>query len=148
MTVLVALPPLTTQACLLLPLLHHRATMVAVDGSLMAPLVIQKASLGVAVPSMATAAQMKKVRLLALCVFYETLVMYLIIGTLGCSCLQDCQSECWDDCSAPSSPPRDDGRCGWEFDGAVCDPHGEFGGCCSQYGYCGSDEASKFVSLL
>ncbi|KAF2270809.1 galactose oxidase [Lojkania enalia] len=40
---------------------------------------------------------------------------------------------------APSgAAPRDDGRCGKDFGGATCDPKGPYGGCCSQYGYCGS----------
>lgn len=33
---------------------------------------------------------------------------------------------------------RSDGRCGSIFAGAICDPNGPYGGCCSQYGYCGS----------
>ncbi|KAI9841280.1 MAG: hypothetical protein M1837_000816 [Sclerophora amabilis] len=32
---------------------------------------------------------------------------------------------------------RSDGRCGTEFENAYCDADGDFGGCCSQYGYCG-----------
>lgn len=36
--------------------------------------------------------------------------------------------------------PRPDGRCGKDFDGATCDPDGEYGGCCSQYGYCGKED--------
>ena len=48
--------------------------------------------------------------------------------------------------SPPSGPktvlerdtaPRDDGRCGTDFDNATCEPNGAYGGCCSQYGYCG-----------
>ncbi|KAF2502931.1 putative galactose oxidase [Lophium mytilinum] len=35
-----------------------------------------------------------------------------------------------------SSPPP--GQCGKDFGGATCDPNGEYGGCCSQYGYCGT----------
>ncbi|RDL31534.1 DUF1929-domain-containing protein [Venustampulla echinocandica] len=38
----------------------------------------------------------------------------------------------------PSTAPRSDGRCGSNFGGASCDPAGPYGGCCSQYGYCGS----------
>ncbi|KAF2460707.1 glyoxal oxidase N-terminus-domain-containing protein [Lineolata rhizophorae] len=32
---------------------------------------------------------------------------------------------------------RKDGRCGRDFNWAICDPIGEFGGCCSKDGYCG-----------
>lgn len=44
---------------------------------------------------------------------------------------------------APATPVkpravRADGRCGKDFGGATCDPKGAFGGCCSQYGYCGA----------
>ncbi len=31
-----------------------------------------------------------------------------------------------------------EGRCGREFGGLTCDPKGNFGGCCSDWGYCGS----------
>ncbi|KAL8728313.1 MAG: hypothetical protein Q9166_005456 [cf. Caloplaca sp. 2 TL-2023] len=40
--------------------------------------------------------------------------------------------------STTDTAPRPDGRCGLdEFNKAICDPSGEYGGCCSQYGYCG-----------
>lgn len=38
----------------------------------------------------------------------------------------------------PPTTPRTDGRCGSEFDDSTCDANGPYGGCCSQYGYCGS----------
>jgi hypothetical protein len=34
-------------------------------------------------------------------------------------------------------PPRADGRCGENFGGATCDPKGNYGGCCSSWGWCG-----------
>ncbi|KAI4828029.1 hypothetical protein E4T44_09910 [Aureobasidium sp. EXF-8845] len=36
--------------------------------------------------------------------------------------------------------PRSDGRCGAQFNNALCDPNGIYGGCCSSYGYCGNTE--------
>ncbi|KAF8474630.1 hypothetical protein BDZ91DRAFT_711370 [Kalaharituber pfeilii] len=36
-----------------------------------------------------------------------------------------------------SQEPRDDGRCGKDFGNAPCQKGGPFGGCCSQYGWCG-----------
>ncbi|KAF2022100.1 carbohydrate-binding module family 18 [Aaosphaeria arxii CBS 175.79] len=43
--------------------------------------------------------------------------------------------------SAPTGvAPRDDGRCGKDFEGATCDAKGDYGGCCSSYGYCGSTD--------
>jgi hypothetical protein len=42
--------------------------------------------------------------------------------------------------------PRSDGRCGSVFDGATCDANGEYGGCCSQYGYCGKTPGHCDVS--
>ncbi|KAI9718702.1 MAG: hypothetical protein M1812_003876 [Candelaria pacifica] len=39
--------------------------------------------------------------------------------------------------SSVSTAPRIDGRCGRDFNGATCDPNGAYGGCCSQFGYCG-----------
>ena len=38
---------------------------------------------------------------------------------------------------SPSGEPREDGRCGIDFDNAPCDVDGEYGGCCSSHGYCG-----------
>ncbi|KAJ9061413.1 hypothetical protein DSO57_1020904 [Entomophthora muscae] len=35
----------------------------------------------------------------------------------------------------------DDNRCGKENNGLMCDPQGQFGGCCSKYGYCGSSSS-------
>lgn len=44
--------------------------------------------------------------------------------------------------------PRSDGRCGTGYAGATCDANGPYGGCCSQYGYCGSTpEQSVPISL-
>ncbi|KAK7513250.1 glyoxal oxidase [Phyllosticta citriasiana] len=42
--------------------------------------------------------------------------------------------------------PRTDGRCGSSFGGATCDPKGQFGGCCSKYGYCGNTDAHCLAS--
>ncbi|KAK0661476.1 Aldehyde oxidase GLOX [Lasiodiplodia hormozganensis] len=39
-----------------------------------------------------------------------------------------------------AAAPRSDGRCGKDFDDATCDANGEYGGCCSQYGYCGKTD--------
>jgi hypothetical protein len=33
--------------------------------------------------------------------------------------------------SASGTAPRSDGRCGTQFDNALCDPNGIYGGCCS-----------------
>ncbi|GIZ37922.1 hypothetical protein CKM354_000135100 [Cercospora kikuchii] len=38
------------------------------------------------------------------------------------------------------APPRDDGRCGKDFDDVTCDPGGGYGGCCSSHGYCGKTD--------
>ncbi|KAF2839094.1 carbohydrate-binding module family 18 [Patellaria atrata CBS 101060] len=43
--------------------------------------------------------------------------------------------------AAAAEPPRDDGRCGQDFNGATCNPEGEYGRCCSQYGFCGKTSA-------
>ncbi|KAH6671797.1 hypothetical protein B0J14DRAFT_81085 [Halenospora varia] len=53
--------------------------------------------------------------------------------------------------SAPTSAPtgitpRVDGRCGTDFGGATCDPAGAYGGCCSQYGYCGKTDGHCLVA--
>lgn len=61
-------------------------------------------------------------------------------------CGTGCQSGCTTTGSAtttqaasvkatPTSAPRADGHCGVAFEWATCDPAGEFGGCCSEYGY-------------
>lgn len=42
--------------------------------------------------------------------------------------------------------PRDDGRCGKDFGDATCDANGPYGGCCSQYGYCGTTDGHCLVS--
>ncbi|THZ15339.1 galactose oxidase [Aureobasidium pullulans] len=42
--------------------------------------------------------------------------------------------------SASGAAPRDDGRCGPEFNNALCDDKGAYGGCCSSYGYCGNTD--------
>ncbi|KAI4722115.1 galactose oxidase [Aureobasidium sp. EXF-10727] len=42
--------------------------------------------------------------------------------------------------SASGVAPRDDGRCGPNFNNALCDPNGAYGGCCSSYGYCGNTD--------
>ncbi|KAF2214504.1 carbohydrate-binding module family 18 protein [Cercospora zeae-maydis SCOH1-5] len=39
------------------------------------------------------------------------------------------------------APPREDGRCGKDFDEATCDAGGNYGGCCSSQGYCGKTSA-------
>ncbi|KAK8234236.1 glyoxal oxidase [Phyllosticta capitalensis] len=48
--------------------------------------------------------------------------------------------------SGTSTAPRSDGRCGKDFGGATCDPKGAYGGCCSQYGYCGTTSDHCLVS--
>ncbi|KAG9831508.1 DUF1929-domain-containing protein, partial [Aureobasidium melanogenum] len=42
--------------------------------------------------------------------------------------------------SASGAAPRDDRRCGPNFNNALCDPNGAYGGCCSSYGYCGNTD--------
>lgn len=39
---------------------------------------------------------------------------------------------------ASDTTPRSDGRCGSDFGGATCQAGGQYGGCCSKYGYCGN----------
>ncbi|ATZ50700.1 Bcgo1 [Botrytis cinerea B05.10] len=54
-------------------------------------------------------------------------------------CGTGCLSGCTGGTTTPSgTSPRSDGRCGSAFGGATCDANGEYGGCCSSYGYCGS----------
>ncbi|KAG9231250.1 carbohydrate-binding module family 18 protein [Amylocarpus encephaloides] len=56
---------------------------------------------------------------------------------------------CQNGCSPPTThptPPRSDGRCGKDFGGALCDPKGEYGQCCSQYGFCGKTGGHCLVS--
>lgn len=57
-------------------------------------------------------------------------------GTGDAHCGSGCQSGC--STNTTSIAPRDDGLCGAAYGGATCDPAGPYGGCCSQYGYCGS----------
>merc|ERR1719471_1469279 len=38
------------------------------------------------------------------------------------------------------SQPRDDGRCGLQFGGAICSADTSYGPCCSLLGYCGSTD--------
>lgn len=45
-----------------------------------------------------------------------------------------------------ATAPRDDGRCGKEFNGATCDAKGAYGGCCSSYGYCGTTDGHCLVA--
>jgi len=45
-----------------------------------------------------------------------------------------------------SSSARSDGRCGPTFENAPCDASGPYGGCCSQYGYCGKTDGHCLVS--
>ncbi|KAF4310289.1 putative glyoxal oxidase protein [Botryosphaeria dothidea] len=42
--------------------------------------------------------------------------------------------------ASSGAAPRSDGRCGEDFGGATCDANGAYGGCCSQYGYCGKTD--------
>ncbi|RAL58849.1 hypothetical protein DID88_009158 [Monilinia fructigena] len=56
----------------------------------------------------------------------------------GTGCLSGCTSGGSGTTTPSGAAPRSDGRCGTAFDGATCDAKGEFGGCCSAYGYCGS----------
>ena len=37
-------------------------------------------------------------------------------------------------------PPRNDGRCGLQFGGAICSVDTSYGPCCSPLGYCGSTD--------
>ena len=48
--------------------------------------------------------------------------------------------------TASVTSPRSDGRCGKEFGGATCDPNGNYGGCCSAWGHCGSTPTHCLVS--
>ncbi|EOD52800.1 putative glyoxal oxidase protein [Neofusicoccum parvum] len=48
--------------------------------------------------------------------------------------------------SSASAAPRADGRCGKDFAGATCDANGAYGGCCSQYGYCGKTDGHCLAS--
>ncbi|KAH8601633.1 glyoxal oxidase N-terminus-domain-containing protein [Bisporella sp. PMI_857] len=43
-------------------------------------------------------------------------------------------------------PPRGDGLCGAKNGGATCDPKGPFGGCCSQFGFCGNTSSHCLIS--
>jgi hypothetical protein len=58
-----------------------------------------------------------------------------------------CGTGCQSGCSniPPTAPPRADGQCGKAFGGATCDPNGPYGGCCSQYGYCGKTDGHCLV---
>ncbi|KAI9050602.1 hypothetical protein LZ554_005761 [Drepanopeziza brunnea f. sp. 'monogermtubi'] len=56
-----------------------------------------------------------------------------------------CGTGCISGCPAPVAP-RSDGQCGAKYGGATCDPQGEFGGCCSQYGFCGTSDGHCLVS--
>ncbi|KAF2747458.1 carbohydrate-binding module family 18 [Sporormia fimetaria CBS 119925] len=60
-----------------------------------------------------------------------------------------CQNGCTggNNTPTPTNPPptggaapRPDGRCGKDFGGATCAANGPFGGCCSEYGYCGNTD--------
>ncbi|MCJ1437254.1 hypothetical protein MMC27_006640 [Xylographa pallens] len=70
--------------------------------------------------------------------------MYGWCGDTPAFCGTGCQSGCSASSSSPISTPvnptapRSDGRCGNAFAGATCDPNGPYGGCCSNYGYCGN----------
>ena len=63
----------------------------------------------------------------------------------GTGCISGCTGASSSSVSAPApsstgGTTRNDGRCGSAFGGAVCDPAGPYGGCCSSYGYCGNTE--------
>lgn len=45
-----------------------------------------------------------------------------------------------------ATAPRDDGRCGKDFNGATCDANGAYGGCCSSYGYCGNTDGHCLIA--
>ncbi|KAJ9641404.1 hypothetical protein H2199_005374 [Coniosporium tulheliwenetii] len=81
---------------------------------------------------------------------------YGFCGKLDGHCLvsNGCQNGCRDGPAptitvspgAPtSSPPRPDGRCGKDVGGATCDAAGPFGGCCSEYGFCGNTDGHCLV---
>ncbi|PVH78473.1 carbohydrate-binding module family 18 [Cadophora sp. DSE1049] len=63
-----------------------------------------------------------------------------------------CGAGCISGC--PSTPPptnsgvapRGDGQCGAKFGGATCDPKGPYGGCCSEYGFCGTTDGHCLVA--
>lgn len=60
-------------------------------------------------------------------------------GNSTAHCGLGCVSECTlSSAVTANAEPRSDGRCGASFGGATCDPSGAYGGCCSQYGYCGT----------
>ncbi|KAF2254806.1 carbohydrate-binding module family 18 [Trematosphaeria pertusa] len=71
-------------------------------------------------------------------------------GNTPAHCGEGCLSGCTSGASSSVRPsqvatptgtaPRSDGRCGKDFGGATCDSNGEYGGCCSQYGYCGTTD--------
>ncbi|KAL8772168.1 MAG: hypothetical protein Q9209_002603 [Squamulea sp. 1 TL-2023] len=51
--------------------------------------------------------------------------------------------------NSTDTAPRLDGRCGLnEFSQATCDSNGEFGGCCSSHGYCGTTNDHCGVGCL
>ncbi|KAL2065357.1 hypothetical protein VTL71DRAFT_3027 [Oculimacula yallundae] len=64
-----------------------------------------------------------------------------------------CGAGCITGCTAPptstgpgGTAPRSDGQCGAKFGGATCDPKGAFGGCCSQFGFCGNTDGHCLVA--
>ena len=60
-------------------------------------------------------------------------------GNTAAHCGTGCVSGCTTTDPPTTNPtaPRPDGRCGKDFGGATCDAKGAYGGCCSEYGYCG-----------
>ncbi|CAL3967877.1 unnamed protein product [Diplocarpon coronariae] len=64
-----------------------------------------------------------------------------------------CGTGCISGCSQPPTPspvsntaPRGDGQCGAKYGGATCDSMGAYGGCCSQYGFCGTTDGHCLVA--
>ncbi|KAF2136877.1 carbohydrate-binding module family 18 [Aplosporella prunicola CBS 121167] len=48
--------------------------------------------------------------------------------------------------TSAAAAPRTDGRCGKDFAGATCDSNGEYGGCCSEFGFCGKTDGHCLVA--
>lgn len=67
-----------------------------------------------------------------------------------CSISSQCQYGCWSSDQEKYQKYSNTDRCGTANQGLLCDPEGEYGGCCSLAGYCGSSidycEASRCQS--
>ncbi|KAK6431746.1 hypothetical protein LTR95_012090 [Oleoguttula sp. CCFEE 5521] len=60
----------------------------------------------------------------------------------GQTCLDDgsCEQNWGPKYIRADVPPRNDGRCGRDFDDAPCDAKGDYGPCCSSMGWCGKTD--------